>query len=51
MFAVKKRIAKKILKYRDRLRYTPQQVKRAEEKLGVASPPPAEGQSEKLAQK
>lgn len=38
---VRKRIARKILKYQGQLRYTRQQIKRAEEKLGVPSPAPA----------
>ncbi len=38
---MKKRVARKILKYQGQLRYTRQQIKRAEEKLGVASPAPA----------
>ncbi|MCR4438530.1 MAG: hypothetical protein QHJ34_05680 [bacterium] len=38
---MKKRIAKKILKYRDRLRYTPKQIRRAEEKLKVGQVTPS----------
>lgn len=38
---MKKRIAKKILKYRDRLRYTPKQIRKAEKKLKVGQPLPS----------
>ncbi|MBC7186853.1 MAG: hypothetical protein H5U38_07465 [Calditrichaeota bacterium] len=38
---MKKRIAKKILKYRERLCYTPKQIRKAEEKLKVGQPIPS----------
>ncbi|MGQ9852046.1 MAG: hypothetical protein ACUVTG_01465 [Candidatus Oleimicrobiaceae bacterium] len=38
---MRKRVARKILKYQGQLRYTRQQIKRAEEKLGVPWPAPA----------
>lgn len=42
MYAVKKRVAKKILKYKDRLHYTPKQIRTAEHTLARRKLPAAQ---------